>query len=76
MKRSDSVTSGKRKVSSISDDTSEQNSGDESPGVNSNEDNLAASGPGPTCGPPEDDNLLHMPWIATIIEFLNSLHYK
>ena len=64
IKRSDSLTSGKRKVSSISDDTSEQNSGDESPGVMSNEDNV------------NDDDSVYMPWLNTMIEFLSSLNFR
>ncbi|CAG7787075.1 unnamed protein product [Allacma fusca] len=64
MKRSDSLTSGKRKVSSISDDTSEQNSGEESPGVMSNEDNI------------NDDDSIYMPWLNTIIEFLGTLNFR
>ena len=64
IKRSDSLTSGKRKVSSISDDTSEQNSGDESPGVMSNEDNV------------NDDDSVYMPWLNTMIEFVSSLNFR
>lgn len=63
MKRSDSLTSGKRKVSSVSDETSEH-SGDESPGVQSNEDGGA------------DDDHMYMGWINTVIEFLSSLNYR
>ncbi|CAL8099332.1 unnamed protein product [Orchesella dallaii] len=64
MKRSDSLTSGKRKVSSVSDETSEH-SGDESPGVLSNEDAVGV-----------DDDHMYMGWINTVIEFLSSLNYR
>lgn len=67
MIRSDSLTSGKRKVSSVSDETSEH-SGDESPGVLSNEDG-AQGGTG-------DDEHLYMCWVNTVIEFLSSLNYR
>jgi hypothetical protein len=70
MKRSDSITSARRKVSSVSDETSEH-SGDESPGVMSNED--AAAGAGVTGG---DEECLTMPWINTIIDFLSSLNFR
>ncbi|XP_035712762.1 protein unc-80 homolog isoform X4 [Folsomia candida] len=71
MKRSDSMTSARRKVSSVSDETSEH-SGDESPGVMSNEDAQAGGGTAVT----QDEECLSMPWISTIIEFLSSLNFR
>lgn len=66
------MTSARRKVSSVSDETSEHSGeGDESPGVMSNED--AAAGGTATV---TDEECLSMPWINTIIEFLSSLNFR
>lgn len=71
MKRSDSMTSGRRKVSSVSDEMSEH-SGDESPGVMSNEDVVGGGG----AAAATEDEALTLPWINTIIEFLSSLNFR
>jgi hypothetical protein len=71
MIRSDSMTSARRKVSSVSDETS---SGDESPGVMSNEEAMAAAAAGGATV--TDEECLSMPWINTIIEFLSALNYR